>query len=299
MRLQTTPADRKQMVREISQCLGIPAVYLYTPTYAFRIDSIIVNRDGTIDCDQPEMLERLIPLLLEKGYLTEAPVAETFPTENSIQEHDREGTGNTGESAGDTQLDIKLPLGDANVQGLRNLLFMLYSEQQLLNKAVGDGLLFIHDDAISQIKEAESISQMCEILKGLEAESLVRGVSIDEETFIMRFPVNEQHPDDCMIFATLAARIFESCRKASRVHPRIRAFGENEKYQMNSWLNRLGLRGPDFKALRKRMTEGLAGYCAFPDQAKAERHKARYAELRRIRREGDQKKEDESDERMA
>ncbi len=299
MRLQTTPADRKQMVREISQRLGIPAVYLYTPTYAFRIDSIIVNRDGTIDCDAPEMLVQLIPLLLEKGYLAEAPVAETSPTENSIQEHDREGTGNTGESAGYTQLDIKLPLGDANVQGLRNLLFMLYSEQQLLNKAVGGGLLFIHEDAISQIKEAESVSQLREILSDFEARSMVRGVALDEDTFVMRFPVNEQHPDDCMIFATLATRIFESCRKASRVHPRTRALGENEKYQMNSWLNRLGLRGPDFKVLRKRMTEGLAGYCAFPDQAKAERHKARYAELRRIRRERDQKKEDESDECMA
>lgn len=292
MRLQTTPVDRKQMVRNISQHLNTPAIYLRTPTYAFQIGSIIVNRDGTIDCDQPEMLEILIPLLLEKGYLTELPAVETPMTDDLIQERD-------GESAEDAQLNIKLPLGDANVQSLRNLLFMLYSEQRLLNKAVGDGLLFIHDDAISQIKKAESVSQLRERMDRLVASGAVAGIALEESSITMRFPVSEQHPDDCAIFATLAARIFESCRKARRVHPRTRALGENEKYQMNSWLNRLGFRGPDFKALRKRMMEGLAGYCAFPDQARAEKHKARYAELRRLRAEGDQKRGEESDERMA
>ncbi len=299
MRLQTTPADRKQMVRDISQHLNEPAIYLRTPTYAFQIGSITVNRDGTIDCDQHEMLERLIPLLLEKGYLTEAPAEETPLKESSIQEHDGESTEDTGESAGGTQLDIKLPLGDANVQGLRNLLFMLYSEQQLLNKAVGGGLLFIHEDAIPQIREAESVSQLREMLSGFEARGMVRGIALDEETFVMCFPVNEQHPDNCMIFGTLAARIFAICGKARQVQPKPHNLGDNEKYQMNSWLNRLGLRGPDFKALRKRMTEGLTGFCAFPDQKRADRHKAKYAEIRRIRRDDDQKKEDESDERMA
>ena len=292
MRLQTTPADRKQMVRNISQHLNTPAIYLRTPTYAFQIGSIIVNRDGTIDCDQPEMLEILIPLLLEKGYLAEAPAVEKPLAEDPIQEND-------GESAEDAQLNIKLLLGDANVQNLRNLLFMLYSEQRLLNKAVGGGLLFIHDDAISQIKEAESVSQLRERMDRLVANGAVAGIALEESSITMRFPVSEQHPDDCVLFATLAARIFESCRKASRVHPRTRALGENEKYQMNSWLNRLGLRGPDFKAMRRRMTAGLTGYCAFPDQARAEKHKARYAGLRRLSVDGNQKREEESDERMA
>ncbi|MDO5299972.1 MAG: hypothetical protein Q4F18_11130 [Clostridia bacterium] len=292
MRLQTTPADRRQMVREISQHVNTPAIYLRMPTCAYQIGGIIVNRDGTIDCDQPELLETLIPLLLEKGCLTEAPAVETPRQSSPIQERD-------GESAEDAQLNIRLPLGDTNAQSLRNLLFMLYSEQRLLNKAVGSGLLFIHDDAISQIREAESVSQLCEVMERLAAVGKAGGIALEESSVTMRFPVNEQHPDDGMIFAALTAKIFENCRRARRVHPRVHTLGENEKYQMNSWLNRLGLRGPNFKALRRRMTAGLAGCCAFPDQARAEKHRARYAELRRLRMEGDRKREDEGDERMA
>ena len=47
----------------------------------------------------------------------------------------------------------------------------------------------------------------------------------------------------------------------------------------------IGCGGPDFKDLRRRFTSNLTGYCAFPDQGRADKHKAKYAELRRIRRE--------------
>ena len=40
--------DRKAMVRRLSEHLQTPAVYLYTPTYAFRIGEIMVNRDASV-----------------------------------------------------------------------------------------------------------------------------------------------------------------------------------------------------------------------------------------------------------
>ena len=40
--------DRKAMVRRLSERLQTPAVYLYTPTYAFRIGEITVNRDASV-----------------------------------------------------------------------------------------------------------------------------------------------------------------------------------------------------------------------------------------------------------
>ena len=61
--------DRKAMVRRLSEHLQTPAVYLYTPTYAFRIGEITVNRDASVSGER----EALLPAaecLLENGYIT-------------------------------------------------------------------------------------------------------------------------------------------------------------------------------------------------------------------------------------
>ena len=60
---------------------------------------------------------------------------------------------------------------------------------------------------------------------------------------------------------------------------------ENERYFMHSWLIRLGCGGPDSKALRRLMIGNLDGYCAFPDESRAQKHRDKYKEIRRIRRE--------------
>ena len=43
--IQTECADRKEMVRKLSDFLSIPAVYMRTPTYAFQIGKLTVNRN--------------------------------------------------------------------------------------------------------------------------------------------------------------------------------------------------------------------------------------------------------------
>ena len=54
MTLQTNPSNRKQMVSAISELTGTPAVYRFTPTYAYDIGCVTVNRDGTTDCNDPD-----------------------------------------------------------------------------------------------------------------------------------------------------------------------------------------------------------------------------------------------------
>ena len=68
--------DRKAMVRRLSERLQTPAVYLYTPTYAFQIGEITVNRDASVSGER----EALLPAaecLLENGYITELPAELT------------------------------------------------------------------------------------------------------------------------------------------------------------------------------------------------------------------------------
>ena len=51
MTLQTNPTDRREMAQAVAERLGSPAVYLRTPTYAYRIGNLTVDRDGSIASD--------------------------------------------------------------------------------------------------------------------------------------------------------------------------------------------------------------------------------------------------------
>lgn len=41
--------DRKPLVKAISEFTGAKAVYMRTPTYAYRIDYFTVTREGTLN----------------------------------------------------------------------------------------------------------------------------------------------------------------------------------------------------------------------------------------------------------
>lgn len=43
--------DRKPLVKAISEFTGADAIYLRTPTYAYRIDYFTVTREGNLEFD--------------------------------------------------------------------------------------------------------------------------------------------------------------------------------------------------------------------------------------------------------
>ena len=68
--------DRKPLVKAISEFTGADAVYLRTPTYAYRIDYFTVTREGNIEFDDradSEEIEELLEFLAERGFVAESP----------------------------------------------------------------------------------------------------------------------------------------------------------------------------------------------------------------------------------
>lgn len=91
MTIQTSTTDRGEMVRAISERLQIPAVYQRMPTCAYQVGAITVNRDGSIASDDEALLERVRPLLAERGWLAAGPVTEPAPeVEGTAPEEDSE-----------------------------------------------------------------------------------------------------------------------------------------------------------------------------------------------------------------
>lgn len=87
-----------------------------------------------------------------------------------------------------------------------------------------------------------------------------------------------------LFYADLLNRMITAAQEALRIAPTLLT-PENEKYAMRGWLLRLGYGGSDLKARRRILLENLKGYAAFRDDSGMERHKAKYAELRRQERE--------------
>ena len=77
--------DRKAMVRRLSEYLQTPAVYLRTPTYAFQIGELMVNRDASVSGEREQLLPAA-ECLLENGYISEIPAELTAEPEAPAKE---------------------------------------------------------------------------------------------------------------------------------------------------------------------------------------------------------------------
>ena len=68
--------NRKPLVKAISEFTGADAVYLRTPTYAYRIGYFTVTREGNLEFDDradSEEIEGLLEFLAERGFVAEIP----------------------------------------------------------------------------------------------------------------------------------------------------------------------------------------------------------------------------------
>ena len=274
MTLQTNPAERREMVQAISERLGSPAVYLRTPTYAYRIGGLTVERDGSIISDDDALLEALRPMLIERGWLTdaEASVTKTEPTEQDSEI---------------TQMELSFPVEDWTVPQLKNFLHTLYSNQHILRRMMQSDALYIDRQLVERLSEVpmETLADFEALLADGLATGLLKGCRIQDGRFTLETVQDDRDPVRWQVYATLLSAILEHAKAAKRVFLRADADPENEKYRGNSFLMRLGFGGPEHKPLRRVLLGHLNGYAAFRSAAGMQAHREKYAQLRRKQRE--------------
>ena len=278
MTLQTNPAERREMVQAISERLGSPAVYLRTPTCAYRIGGLTVERDGSIASDDEALLETLRPMLMERGWLmdaaadseAEAPAAKTEPTEQNSEI---------------TQTELSFPVEDWTVPQLKNLLHTLYSNQHILRRMVESDALYIDRQLVERLDEAQTLDDLeARLADGLAAERL-KGCRIRDGKFTFEATFDDRDPTRWQVYGTLLCAMLRHAKDAKRVFLRADADSENEKYRANSLLTRLGFGGPEHKELRRVLMGHLNGYAAFRNEAGMRAHREKYAQLRREQQE--------------
>ena len=139
-----TGAERKALVKAISEITGATAVYKYMPTCAYDIDYFTVTKDGALEFDDradSEEIENLLEQLAERGF-TAADSGEEETAEKVSENADAEPEG---ESVG---LTVAIPLDKVAVGNLTKL---LDAKGSLIKKALGiaDLPIEITEDAVS------------------------------------------------------------------------------------------------------------------------------------------------------
>lgn len=219
--------DRKPLVKAISEFTGADAVYMRTPTYAYRIDYFTVTREGNLEFDDradSEEIEGLIEFLAERGFIAE--VADTSATEQpeTAAEEAPADTDSTehGEPVG---LTVEIPLESTAVGNLTKL---LDAKGSLIRKAL----------AVEDIR-----------------------IEVTDNT--VKFPwFADCGADECKAYTHFISALCELAKNAKRVTAKEKAT-DNDKYAFRCFLLRLGFIGSEYKAERKILLRNLTGSSAF------------------------------------
>lgn len=283
--IATQCADRKEMVRKLSAHLGIPAVYLRTPTYAFRIGEITVNRDASVSGER----EALLPaaeFLLENGYISE--LLADLTADDSEAPDDKATASSEPEYSSPEEISIttlRIYEPDWTVQSMTNFIHMLYAHQDLINRMLQMNCLRIDDVFIQNLASTclTCVSDFETMLHDAIRNGQVAGVNLDAGAVSVDLPY-EQDSIRWVFYSQLISACIKAAKAAKRVLPR-RLDSATDKYHANAWLNRLGFGGPEYKELRRTLMGHLNGYAAFKSEDRMQAHKNRLAEQRRIRHE--------------
>ena len=311
-------AERKPMIKSISEALGIKAIYLGPPSFAFNIGTVHVSVTGDITCDDAETWEKLLPYFESQGWETEqenaceeasAEAQETEASEPSAEAEAEEAEASESSAEAEEteasepsakakeaeapetiipdKLPIYLPTAKMTTLQVKNLLLALYCKQEILNTSYGKQILTIREEAIRMLSDytPEDMATFETYIAACQSKNLLEGFYLEDDKLGVTFPFDKDNPNAWHLYNEFLNCLIEEARRANRVIPRLIPSGDNSKYQMNIWLMRMGLKGKVNSELRALLTKNLSGYCAFPSTAKAERHKERVAEMRRIKRE--------------
>jgi len=275
---------------------------MYTPSYAFQIGAVTVNRDGTVSSDDEDALAAITPMLMERGWLNSLPdfgaempntaaddgALATIPLEPSEANTppDEPNTGGDSEADGIDRTCIRIHEPGWEMYSMRNLIRILYTRQYLINRMLKMDQLYIDPEVITLMDDSTflCVSDLETMIHDETRIGMVRGFNISGGTVEVVIPDHAEGDPRWIFYTQLITAIIKQAKaskraKAEKMEP------ANDKYMANAWLNRLGFGGADSKALRRAFMAHLNGYAAFKDDGRMQRHKDKLAEKRKIKRE--------------
>lgn len=168
MKFITTAPDRRTLVKAIAAHTGMEPSYIGPPTFNYTVGTITIDREGYIDVPDEQAAD-LKAFLIAKGWMEPEPEPEQ------------------------PRIQIGVPAKDLTVANVTNLIYMLYSKQYLLGKAIGTACVRIEDTVITRLQEytPENLEAYAELLRDFKALGDLEGVELEEGQLRMDFPMAE------------------------------------------------------------------------------------------------------------
>ena len=119
-------AERKRLVKTISDWLGVPARYCGAPTFNYEVDYFTIDRNGSLSFDDradSEVIERLLQHIYDEGF-------------DIDQSHTEETDADADEPCG---ICISMPKNLFTDSSLENLNALIAAKGSLIKKALGVG----------------------------------------------------------------------------------------------------------------------------------------------------------------
>ncbi len=223
--------DRKEKIKILGKHLGIKPKYLGVPSFAYEVGDFTITREGTIiDKAGDEM--KLDEILNSSGETTET-------------EFD--------------SIEISFPMEGHDERTIKNLLNMIYSKQSLIKKVFDCSENIVEKELIDEISTLESLS---EILTTINKENC-KGIDFNDEKLTFNF-INGDIQTSSEFLSLLIKKAKELQYTSSKPIET-----DNDKYTFRTWLIRLGMIGPEYKAHRKTLLSSLTGSSAFRNRLPA------------------------------
>ena len=122
--IHATGAERKRLVKAVSDWLGISAKYCGAPTFNYEVDYLTVDRNGNLSFDDrtdSEVIERLLEHIYDEGF-------------DIDQSHTEEADTETDEPCA---VCVSMPRSLFTDSNLENLKALITAKGNLIKKALG------------------------------------------------------------------------------------------------------------------------------------------------------------------
>lgn len=225
--------DKKEIIKRLEQHFGVKAKYMGTPSFAHQLQAgeeiLTITREGKIEDAEGRQLD-LDSIINGEEPIELEMVVITLPL-----------TGHTGIS-------------------LKNLVNMIYSKQTLIQKSLSIGGNLVDDELATVLKDKkpESLGDFQALLPETESGA----ISFDFEQSVITFRFGNLSPEQIKACTELIALINNTAKTLKHVSGKP-VETDNEKYAFRTWLLRLGMIGPDYRAIRKTLIANLEGNGAF------------------------------------
>ncbi|MEQ8198691.1 MAG: virulence-related protein [Clostridiaceae bacterium] len=236
--------DRKEIVKTLSEALGVTAKYLGAPSFSYEVkteaETYTIDRHGNITNLQGSVVT--IDEILKEEHLEEKIEETTID-----------------------KLELEIPLREHTGKTLMNILNMLYSKQHLIFKAFKLKEPFIEEAFIENLnlKKTETLEEFKEAITEVGAEGC-KGITFNFEKGTLTFKLLSENLSHEKISAFIELVSFINVNAKKLKHTSFKqAQEDNPKYAFRTWLTRLGMNGSRYKDIRKTLLSNLEGSGAF------------------------------------